>query len=103
MTCKESSTNTASINCECDKYDQDPTRVKGYYETESDDIDAPLSKRINRLNIENTSTSNGHHSISPFIAVRSANNVSNVLQGTNNLTLNNIENDNLSNHYLIPP
>ena len=25
----------------------------GYYESESDDIDVPLSKRINRLNIEN--------------------------------------------------
>ena len=31
VTCKESGTNTASINCECDKYDQDPTRVNGMY------------------------------------------------------------------------
>ena len=55
------------------------------------------------MNIENTSTSNGHHSTSPFFAVRSANNVSNVLPGTNNLSLNNIGNDNQSNHYFITP
>ena len=76
--------------------------ISGYYETESDDIDVPLSKRINRLNIENTSISNGHHSTSPFIVDRSANNVSNVLPGTNNSSQNNIGNYNQSNRYLIP-
>ena len=77
--------------------------ISGYYEAETDDIDVPLSKRINRLNIENTSISNGHHSTSPFIADRSVNNVSNALPGANDLSFNNIGNDNQSNRYLIPP
>ena len=69
-------------------------QILGYYESESDDIDVPLSKRINRLNIENTGITNGSTPSTSLISVNnSASAVSNMHAGpTNNTTRIDYEN-----------
>ena len=53
--------------------------ILGCYESESDDIDVPLSKRINRLNIENTGITHGRNlSATPFSAYNSSSDVTNM-------------------------
>lgn len=75
-TCNNTSPAALSINCECDKLAQDQKQTNGYYESEPDDIDVPLSKRINRLNIENPgpSTSNGHSSSTGLSSINNGRN-----------------------------
>ena len=66
--------------------------VIGYYESESDDIDVPLSKRINRLNIENPAIADRSHASTSQYSVN-AGNISNIPAGATNQPQN-IENVN---------
>ena len=66
--------------------------VIGYYESESDDIDVPLSKRINRLNIENPAIAERSHASTSQYSVN-ASNVPNIPSGGTNQPQN-IENVN---------
>merc|ERR1712150_100736 len=82
----------SSIQCECEKFEEQ-NGVNGYYESESDDIDVPLSKRINRLNIENTGITNGSTPSTSLIPVNnSASAVSNMHAGPINNTRIDYEN-----------
>jgi len=92
VTCNDTCNTTASIPCECDKYEQDQRGRNGYYESESDDIDVPLSKRINRLNIENPAIADRSHASTSQYSVNACN-VSNIPSGATNEPQN-IENVN---------
>jgi len=98
-TCQNSSNSAIAINCECLTHTPEQRDANGYYISEPDDIDVPLSKRINRLNIENPASSNIAGRDSPAFSSNSSSETNAVQSPYQHERLNNTINiDNVGIH-----